>query len=82
MIELDSDLRIGSNAKIFAPFFNNISIASSAGDDLKSLVSGLKVKPRIEIFLSFKSPKIFADNETILFGLSAFMFKIALSKGV
>ena len=81
-MELDSDLRVGSNAKMFAPFSNNICIASRAGDDLKSSVSGLKVKPRIEIYLSFNSPKIYSDNKTILFGLSAFMFKIALSNGV
>ena len=76
------DFRIGSKVEIFAPFSNNISMASNAGEDLKSSVSGLKVKPRIETFLFFNVPKIYSDNITILFGLSAFISNIALSNGV
>ena len=78
----DFDFRIGSKVEMFAPFFNNISMASNAGEDLKSSVSGLKVKPRIETFLFFNVPKIYSDNITILFGLSAFISNIALSNGV
>jgi hypothetical protein len=76
------DFMVGSKVEISAPFSDNISIASNAGEDLISSVSGLKVKPRIVIFLFFSVPKIDSDNNTILFGLSAFISNIALSNGV
>ena len=74
--------KLRSKVEILTPFSDNIFIASNAGEDLTSSVSGLKVKPRIVIFLFFNVPKIDSDNNTILFGLSAFISNIALSKGV
>ena len=57
-------------------------IASTAGDDLKSSVSGLKVKPKIETFLFFNVDKMDSANKTILFGRSALISKIAFKRGV
>ena len=55
---MEAALGIRSKVEIFAPFLNNMSMASNAGEDLKSLVSGLKVKPRIETLLFFNVPKM------------------------
>ena len=59
-----------------------ILIASNAGDDLKSSVSGLKVKPKIEIVLFSSEPSIYSANNIILFGRSALMSKTACNNGV